>query len=259
MHFERLNLGKENYLREFGGLFEREIMKFEDPLTLETISHEILEKIDPRSIDQILNIVVSTLQQERQKRNEERFKSLNLEEAIDELFKTSSASHAILCAVNGREDFKKVFNIFERFIREKKIEENDGRILYIREVINRNIKIYDIEIELLKIDAKRRIGELKKDNSFFEQSLPQLESLIPVISEFLNYYKENDILSKPEEVKNLIEEIERYLELIENKNYDLIREKFYDFCLNLSTLRNIYFEELEVKQIRENVKDLVKF
>jgi hypothetical protein len=262
MRFESLNFKRPNsekYPGEFLKLSREEIMQLGDPLTIETMPTETLKRICHENIDEILHKLVCSLQEERQKFNEERLKTSNPEEALEKLLHTSSASHSITCAVNGREDFRTLSTIFERSITERGMKEENEKIPSLREIIKRIIKAYDIEVELFKIDVKRRIGNLKKDNSFFEKSFPQLASLVQEIREHLNYYKAHKIPHSTEKVKNLIEEIESYLQLIENRNYEIAREKFYGFCLNLTSLRCVYFEELWAKQIRKILEDLVKF
>lgn len=244
---ELKNFSKE----EIENITDVDILKFHP----EKISSETLAKINTENIDPILDSEDKRIANERQKNIEQ---LTTLDTMLDFLKNVSSSHHKLLCATNGREDFNKFKEILERLIQEKKIEENDKRVAYLSEVINRQIEICEIEKELFKIDIKRRIGNLKNENLFFQKSVPQIEKLVPKIDKILNYFNQEEIKSKSEKIKNLLGETEGLLNLIKDKKFESLENRFYDFCLNLSKLRLIDFEELNEKEIEEKVKNLVE-
>jgi hypothetical protein len=240
-------------LKEFS---EEEIKKIADIPDLEKLPTDTLEKINIENIDTILDLAGEKIAKERQEENKKAFK--NLEEGMEDLSDRSSAHHKLLCAVSGKEDFKTFRDILGKFVEEKKIKETDERSLYLREIADRQIKICGIEEELFKIDVKRRIGDLKNDDSFFQKSTSQIENLAPKITEILDYFSQEEIQSKSKEIRDRREKIKENLNLIKDKKFELIKDKFYDFCLNISQLRRIDFEDLEEKKMKETVKSLVE-
>ena len=223
---------------------------------LENLSPDTLAKVNVENIDTILDLGTEKITKERQEINKDTFK--NLEEGMEELSNRSSSAHALLCAVNGKEDFKAFRETVEKFTKEKKTEETDEKILYLKKTAERQIKMEEISGELLKIELKRRIGDLKKDDSFFLRSALQLENSTPKINEILDYFKKEEIQSKSEKIKDVTEKIEENLNLIKNKKADLIKDKFYDFCLDVSKLRFLDFEDLNEEKMKETVKSLVE-
>lgn len=243
---------KPSELEEFS---DQEIREIIDVVDVEKLSPGTLSKINIENIDSILDFGAQEIAEERQKENE-KFK--NLEEGMKQLSNASSSHHKLLCAVNGKEDFKTFYGTIEKSVEEKKIEETDDRVLYLKETTNRQIEICRISEELFKIDIKRRIGDLKKDNSFFLKSIPQIENLTPQIKEILEYFKKEEIQTKSKEIEDLTRKGEVFLNLIKDGKTDVIKDQFYKFCLNLSQLRLIDFEDLNEEKMKNTIKELVE-
>jgi len=226
---------------------------------IQNISPETLAKINPENVDPILDLSINKIAKERHDLNEKTFKGL--EEGMEELSNRSSVGHILLCAVNGKEDFKSFRDCLEKFIEKKKVKETDDRILYLRETVNRQIEMEGLSEELFKIECKKIIGDIKKDDAFFIQSVPQLENLTPRIEETLNYFKTEEVKSKRGEVKdksgmdikNLTGDIEENLDLIKNQKTELVKGNLHNLCLDVSKLRWIDFEKLNEKKMKETV------
>lgn len=249
-------MGEEKRQPELKEFSNEEIEKVMEIVDIKEFPSNILAKIDIENIDSIIDLAVESKRERRQKLNKNRF--LNLQDGLEELRWSASAYHKLLCAVNGKEDFEAFYNLIEKFTKEKKIEETDERIQYLKEVTNRQIEMSRILEELFRIDIKRRIGNLKKDERFFSESIPQLEKLLPEINEVLDYFKKEEIQLKLKKIKNLIKESEIFLNWIKDRKTNLVKDKFYNFCFNLSLLRLMDFEDLNREKMKETVEDLIR-
>jgi hypothetical protein len=224
---------------------------------------DTLTKIDSENIDSILDLGAEKIGKDRQEVNKDSFK--NLEEGVEELWNRSSSAHALLCSVNGKEDFRAFKGTLERFADEKKVQETDERITYLAETTDRQIKIEEVSEELFKIDLKKTIGDIKKDESFFENSVSQIENLAPKIEGVLDYFKKEEVQSRSKEIKSksgtdikdFTEKLEENLNLIKDGKTKLIKDKFYDFCLGIGRLRWLDFEVLNAEKMGKTAKELV--
>ena len=243
-------------LKEFKDEEIKEIVQKITNDYLEKLSPLVLAKINNQNLNLILNLVEEEISKERKELNKKRYKDLEI--GVEEI-QISAASHMLLCTINSSEDFKAFRDVFEKFVKEKNLAPDNEEITYLRKTLNRYIEIEETLKDLFKIDIKRRIGELKNNETFWEKGFSETKDLIPRIEKILNYFRQKEVWSESNDLKDLLEKIEEDIKLIKEQKIESIKDKFYNFCWNLSLLGNIDFEKLNTEKIKRVVKNLNEF
>ena len=217
---------------------------------------KVIKEINPINVINVIDQGSTRIENQRVKNNE-RFNGKKPSEEFEIIYNSSSASHAIQCAVNGRQDVAFFRNQVEKYVLSKEggsLTENDN-FSFIKEITDELYDLQSDEVELFKTDILRRIGVEKNESIYLDMAKNKFikikDKLERTLSEFIKKYSQ--AIESNAEIKEIIDKLEEAL----SRDVDIAtKEEFYDKICKEYALLYFYSFELNSDKLRESSKAL---
>ncbi len=220
-----------------------------------------LDQITPDNLGPLLQATKNQIRKEREAFGQQIKSSLDPSEALSSVCMGNSASHALTCAVNSREDHRAIKSRVEELAKERRIGRNNPDLAYTTEFFDRHIEMVDLEIQLFDIDTARRISIAKGEPAYFENALKDYPKLTGKISKALDEFEKANaqlIRSLPRsEQEELARQISELRQLLSQQDPNVLREIFYDkIIVDYKDVVFANFEVLNEAKLRATVRNL---
>ncbi len=220
-------------------------------------SDVIIGSVTAENLDGFVDEFIKFREQRRQNLNLETCHDMSVVELVAEKRGRSCEPHAIQCDIQGAQDASFIVSELEKRNSVEGVLELHQLILFFK----REIKLRTNLAEFHRIDISRRIGDFKKDASFFDKERQRFEKALPILFKLLKQFeKENleKINSLPDGDRDEVVNDLKNLRNISVSDFDSLKSSFYeDVCERIGRLINMDWE-MNVKNLMSAAETLWK-
>ncbi len=205
-------------------------------------SDVIIGSVTPENVGDFVDEFTKFREQRRQQLNEENCIDMSAVELIAEKRGRSCEPHAIQCDIQGAKDAEFIIEELEKRKGPEGIVEMHQIVLFFK----REIKLRDSLAQFHRVDISRRIGDFKKNDSFYVNEKERFEKALSTLPKILKEFeKENSekIHALPDEHRKQILSDLFNLQNISPDSFDNLKSSFYEeICERIGRLIGTDFE-----------------
>ncbi len=215
----------------------------------------IIGSVTPENLGDLIEIFIKFRKERRQTLNEDCWEDLSVADTVEDKRKRNCQPHAIQCDIQGAQDATYIINKLTG-------SENSKENLDIQKIVlffEREVKMRLNLAEFHRVDIARRIGDFKKDGSYYINEKDRFAKALPVLfdltEDFENFNREKMAFLSQEDLKEVQDDLSQ-LHKLSISNFQDLESSFYEeVCERLGRL--IYFDwDMNIADLQSSAENI---